>query len=196
VGSAAVTRISVEERVMTDDELVRQALSGDRTAYGKLVVCYTPLVRALCRARFWRADVVPDLVQETFTRGLQQLRTLQEPSKFGAWLLGIARNLCRAWRRDKENRRPCFSDITRDGPARLDPRLDPPAPVTLPRESTDHLMAEVRRLPCHLRETLLLYYTVERNTYQQVADLLNISPFAVNRRLTRARAILRRRLRP
>jgi RNA polymerase sigma factor (sigma-70 family) len=175
---------------MTDGELVK------RRAFGDLAQRYTPLVRAVCQARVWRTDVVPDLVQETFLRGLQHLDSLQEPERFGSWLLGIARNLCRQWRRDRENRQLCFSDVPRSADGQPDVRLDPPVPGEAERDDHHDLWAAVRQLPLPLRETLLLYYSKERITYAQIAALLKVSPATVNKRLTRARERLRRLLRP
>jgi RNA polymerase sigma-70 factor (ECF subfamily) len=176
---------------MDDEAQVRQALNGNHRAFTQLVERYTPLVYAYIRARVRRPDVVPDLVQETFSRAWAQRHTLQDPARFGAWLFGIARNICNAYFRDQRNRATrTFTDVSR-----LDPRLDPPAPEGRPREDLEQLMAEVYRLPLLLRAPLLLRLFNPHLTYQQLAGLLNTTPEAVNRRLTRARNQLRRRLR-
>jgi len=50
---------------MTDAELVRRAVAGDREAFADLVRMWSPRVLALCHARVRRADVAEDLAQET-----------------------------------------------------------------------------------------------------------------------------------
>lgn len=85
---------------MDDAELVRQVLQGNLGAYVGLVNSYTAPIAALCRAHIPRPDVVEDLVQETFLRGLDSLASLREPGSFGPWLYAIARHLCRDWLND------------------------------------------------------------------------------------------------
>jgi RNA polymerase sigma-70 factor (ECF subfamily) len=176
---------------MEDGQLVRQALDGNRGAFATLVEHYTGSVRALCRAQVHRADVA-DLTQETFTRAWRQLRGLRDPDRFGPWLLGIARNLCRCWRRDVRRRLQPFTDVPPDKDGKPDPRLDPPAPDTA-HDGLDDLKA---RVECVLRpwprllETFLLRY-LEGISYPRLAELLDVSPALICKRLTRAREILR-----
>jgi RNA polymerase sigma factor (sigma-70 family) len=179
---------------MDDGELVRQALNGGHSAFAILVERYTILVRAYCRYRIWRLDVVDDLAQETFLRAWRDLRSLKQPDKFGGFLLGIAKNLCRNWRKARQNSQTRFSDLEGDGQVRLDPRLDPPAPDDAMRDDMIDLMACVRRLPRRLRETVMLYFS-SGLAYRQLGDLLGISAAMVNKRLTQARERLRRCLR-
>ncbi len=56
-------------------------------------------------------------------------------------------------------------------------------------------MREVERLPMIYRQALMLYYYHDL-TYRELADMLGITPSAVNARLTRARTMLRERLQP
>jgi RNA polymerase sigma-70 factor (ECF subfamily) len=177
---------------MDDEELVHKVLGGNHGAFADLVARYTAAVRSRCRARVWRRDAVPDLVQGTFLRAWERLPTLSEASRFGPWLLGIARHLCSAWRRDLRNRQQCATDLVRaDGDRAL--KLDPPQPDDDPSEAIEQLMAEVRRLPVVLRETLLMYYTGS-HSYRELGYLLGVSGAAINKRLTSAREILRHRL--
>jgi RNA polymerase sigma-70 factor (ECF subfamily) len=172
---------------MDDAELVRQALRGNRQAYAQLVEHYTPVLYGLCSARVWRHDVVPDLVQEAFTRAWRQLQTLTAPERFGPWLRGIARHLCSSWHRDMENRQRLFTDLA----AQPDP-LVAENPL---RDDIDALMVEVRRLPLALREPLMLRLMNPQQSNSQLASYLDITLAAFNTRLTRARDLLRRRLR-
>jgi RNA polymerase sigma factor (sigma-70 family) len=165
------------ETNMDDAELVQQVLRGNRGAYQHLIERFTAQIRALCRANVWRQDAVDDLVQETFYRGLQNLRNLQKADRFGFWLYGIARNLCNDWNKDPHHRTAAMVD--RPAPAE-DNQL----------ERISDLMEAVRRLPPELRETLMLYYA-SAVTYAQLAEKLDISVPLVNKRLTEARKLLR-----
>ncbi|MCI0462820.1 MAG: RNA polymerase sigma factor [Gemmataceae bacterium] len=182
---------------MEDGQLVRQALDGNRGAFATLVERYTGLVLALCRARVHRLDDAEDLTQEAFTAALEDLQSLRDPDKFGAWLLGIARRLCCAWRGDVRRRMMCFCDVPRQQDGAPDPCLDPPAPADPLGDGFDELRAEVEQFlrpwP-RLRQTFMLWYA-ERTTYERLGELLGVTPAVICRRLARARDILCRCLR-
>jgi RNA polymerase sigma-70 factor (ECF subfamily) len=170
---------------MDDAELVRQVLQGNLGAYADLVERYTAQIAALCRAHIHRSHVVEDLVQETFLRGLNRLAGLREPSSFGFWLYGIARNLCRDWRHDRHNKH-----VSLDAAPPLPAATVPTEEDDLPDRSAD-LKKCIRRLPVELREVVEIYYAGGRVTYNELADRRGVSFGQVNKCLTRARRMLR-----
>jgi RNA polymerase sigma factor (sigma-70 family) len=165
---------------MDEAELVRQVLQGNLGAYGELVTRYTAQIAAVCRARVPRPEV-EDLVQESFLRGLDNLAGLREPEKFGSWLYGIARNLCRDWLNNRENQHGPLDAAAHLLAAPEDDRLD----------RTAALKQCIRRLPVELREVLEIYYSGGGVTYQQLADRMGVSFGQVNKWLTQARKLLR-----
>jgi RNA polymerase sigma-70 factor, ECF subfamily len=170
---------------MDDADLVRQVLQGNLGAYMDLLMRYTAQIAALCRGHISRPEVVEDLVQETFLRGLDRLADLRAPERFGFWLYAIARNLCRDWLND-----PHQQHLPLD-------RAAPQVMAPVPDDETDHqdrtadLKRCIRRLPVDLREIVEIYYAGGRVTYQGMADRLGVSFGQVNKLLTRARKMLR-----
>src|SRR4051812_20316501 len=80
-----------------DDEaaLVKRALAGDSTAFDELFTrCRPGLVRFIALI-IGDADDAESLAQEALTRTYAQLSTFRTETRFGAWLRGIALNLCR-----------------------------------------------------------------------------------------------------
>jgi RNA polymerase sigma-70 factor (ECF subfamily) len=170
---------------MDDAELVRQVLQGNTGAYAELVDRYTAQIAALCRAHVPRPEVVDDLVQETFLRGFDRLATLREPACFGQWLYTIARNLCRDWLNDPHHEYLSLDAAT--------PTLV--APASAGEDDRPDRIADlrecIRHLPVELREVVEIYYAGGRVTYQELADRLGASSGTVNKRLTKARKMLR-----
>ena len=82
-----------------DAELVRAVLAGDRSAYGTLYDRYVRLIEAVCFD--WTRDVgeAQDLCQDAFLLGFQRLGTLPRPDRYALWMVGVARRVCRDWRR-------------------------------------------------------------------------------------------------
>ena len=100
---------------MTDAELVRQTLAGQREAYAELARRWAPRLVAICHSRVRRADVADDLAQEALLRGFRSLGTLADPGRFGPWLCGIALRACLDWLKAKQNAQIPFSAL---GPGR------------------------------------------------------------------------------
>jgi RNA polymerase sigma-70 factor (ECF subfamily) len=170
---------------MDDADLVCQVLQGNPGAYGDLVDRYAAPIAAVCRAHVRRSDVVEELIQETFFRGLDRLASLREPDKFGGWLCAIARNLAREWLRDPARRHVdlelATSQLTvtdaADGYAHADR-------IVRVKTCVDHL-------PTKAREVVLTYYGGGRITYREMAELFGVSFGQINKWLTIARKQVR-----
>ena len=181
-----------ESFVSSDAELVHQALSGRTVAYGKLVRRWSGKILALCHARTGHAHTAEDLAQETLLRGFLALGSLTDRRKFGPWLCGIATRVCLDWLKSPRRSQVSSSE--------LDQHAAPaPSPAGREVDQVDRkdevglLLVEVERLPENYRQVLMLYYYGD-HTYRELAEILGVSAATVNVRLTKARALLRRRL--
>ena len=73
-----------------DHATIRAVLSGDKEAYGALVVRHShSLFRVTFRITGNEADA-EDVVQEAFLRGYQKLESFESRSNFGTWIYRIA----------------------------------------------------------------------------------------------------------
>ena len=84
-----------------DDEvrLVELVRVGDARAFAVLYDRYGRLVERVARDHVHDAESVADVAQEVFTRALERLATLRDPSRFRPWLLAITRNAAIDYRR-------------------------------------------------------------------------------------------------
>ena len=98
-------------------QLVEATLKGDKAAYGELYDRYAALIRAICYDTAQSVPSAQDLAQEVFLRAYQKLSSLRQPEKFGGWLVGIARRMCREYRRTKARDRHVFVEQFDDHPA-------------------------------------------------------------------------------
>src|SRR5688500_12806389 len=173
----------------TDDgELVRRARAGEPAAYGQLARRWAARVLAVCHARVGRS-AAEDLAQEALLRGLRALPTLEQPEKFGPWLIGIAVRTCLDWHKSAQG-----TEVSLDAmPPGHEAQVEVDGDATDRRERAGQLMREVERLPQAYREVLMLYY-YQDCTYQELADMLGVSAATINARLTKARAMLRTRM--
>jgi RNA polymerase sigma-70 factor (ECF subfamily) len=74
-------------------------LNGDRSAFAELYDRRARLIRAVCYDESRDVHTAADLTQEVFLRAYKNLGRLHDPDRFAAWLVGIARQVCREWRR-------------------------------------------------------------------------------------------------
>ena len=97
--------------------LVRQAQTGDREAFGELVQAFEPTVFGIIMRRLRNRAEASEVAQEVFLRALRKLDQLREPERFPGWLKRIAvrMSINRAVRRPKETMQA--PDVLGDGSA-------------------------------------------------------------------------------
>lgn len=70
-------------------QLVEQAQTGDRSAYGELVKRFQPAVYAIALARLRNPTEAQELAQEVFIHVMTRLGQLRDPHCFAGWLRQI-----------------------------------------------------------------------------------------------------------
>jgi RNA polymerase sigma factor (sigma-70 family) len=165
-----------------DADLARRARSGDRDAFAALVQRHHATLVRCCR-RLVGGDAAADAAQDAVVTAMLSLDRLRDDDRFGAWLVGIGLNTCRAILR-----RP---DVAA---AAGEPSPDP-ADVVAERELAARVREAIAELPRGQREAVTLFYLAGL-TQAEAAAHLGIPPGAVKARLHKARASLRVRLEP
>jgi RNA polymerase sigma factor (sigma-70 family) len=184
-----------EKSMISDGDLVRQALAGRAEAYEELVRRWAGRITALCHAKLGCAATADDIAQESLLRGYRALSSLSEPERFGAWLSTIARNNCINWLRARERTQVTFTALGHGNNLEgvLSEQTYEEEPELDRADESRKLRTEVAGLPEEFREVLALYYHHDM-TYREMAQVLGISPATINARLTKARGLLRERL--
>ena len=100
--------------MQTDASLIQETLEGNRSAYGGLYDRYAPLIRSVCYDTTGNLTDAQDLAQEVFLRAYSKLDTLRDGDRFGAWLVGIARHVCRDWIRNRSRKKTRTLDTNFD----------------------------------------------------------------------------------
>jgi len=91
-------------------ELVEKAQAGDRDSYGQLVDRYGAVVLAIAYGRTGNGAIAQDIAQDAFLIGFENISSLRQPGRFGAWLRGITTNLCKKWYQSQTYRRRLEED--------------------------------------------------------------------------------------
>ena len=167
--------------------LVERALAGENRAFALLVVQYRPAVRGQILALVRRSDDAEDLVQDVFCKVFEKLPHLREPRQFAPWLARIAANTATSWWRQRQARIRLEADLPTAAP-------HPHPDEILEREElARRVRTALRHLPARYRRVAEMHYQ-ERCTCRDIARFLNLPLSTVKYRLTRAHALMRRRM--
>ncbi|MGH3666126.1 MAG: bifunctional nuclease domain-containing protein [Egibacteraceae bacterium] len=177
-----------------DASLVAAARTGDREAFGALVLRHRPLLVRLCRRMLHDAALAEDAAQEAVVAALLNLDRLRRHDRFGPWLAGIGLNVCRQWLRTSS--RGLWSWESLLGGRQVPDVADPgPSPAELAEEAELAVLVKeaVAVLPDGQRAAVVLFY-LEGLTYRESAHALGINVGTLKSRLHKARANLQRHL--
>jgi RNA polymerase sigma factor (sigma-70 family) len=181
-------------RIHDLEPLVTAAAAGDRDAFGHIVTATSGLVSSISLAILRDVDMSRDVAQDVFLTAWRDLRKLRNPASFLPWLRQLARNRAHHVLRSRVRARRHEADAVADDylQAINDPRPNAAAQLVA-REESDALAGALDALPDDTREVLTLFYR-EGQSVAQVATLLDVTEDAVKKRLSRARATLRKTL--
>ena len=169
--------------MQSDESLMRRIQARDPGAFDALFARYADRVHRRIDAIVRSTASSDDLTQEVFLRAHKKLGQLRDPQSFAAWLIGIARQVCREWRRGRLRERHL--------------RVAMPADVTSSAEGDqpDERIREVRSaiasLPEKERLALHSFYLQELGT-EQARLVLGLSRSGFYRVLACARQRLAR----
>jgi RNA polymerase sigma-70 factor (ECF subfamily) len=169
-----------------DASLVKAAIEGDEDAFRGLVERYAAMATAIAFATTGDAEAAKDLVQDVFGEAYRSLRRLRSARKFAGWIAGIARRKAISWVRARARSKEEFG-----GGEELWASSAAPAGEDAERSETKRrVLVAVRGLPPGYREAVVLR-CLEGRSHAEICAALRISQAALDKRLTRAKEMLR-----
>lgn len=166
-----------------DEQAIQRVIGGDRDAFRSLVERHQSAICATIRALLPRYAEWEDLAQEVFLAAFVHLATFDATKgSFRTWLLAIARNQCRNVRQ-----RPLATQVAEN--SNLAGGRSPEE-LACEAEWFERLDAVLAALP---EEQRLSFVLVEMQglSYQEAADISEVTVGTVKSRLFRAKEWLR-----
>ena len=170
------------------EQLVALAIRGDRGAFGQLITRCERAMLAIAYAIIGEASAAADATQEAFLRAWQRLTELDDSRRFEAWLARIVRNAAHDQRRGK-SKREVESDVEQ---ADHRPFASPTSGLESHERETA-IATAMKQLDELTRAAVALRY-YEQLGSRQIAELLDLTPAAVDMRLSRGRTQLKQAL--
>ncbi len=165
-----------------------QVQEGNLQAFETVVRDYQNAVASVAFAGTGDVAGSEDIAQETFLVAWQSRGELREPSRLGAWLCGIARNLAKQWNRKRSAKKYAAADGEQ-----ADRAVDAgPSPIqrVISAEEQRTVWNSLEKIPETYREVLVLFYR-QSQSVAEVAATLDLSEENVRQRLSRGRNLLR-----
>lgn len=173
---------------LTDAQIVEMVLQGDASAFQELVRRYQKPVFGICYRMIRQREEAEDLAQEVFIKAYRYLGQYNHTHKFSSWLLKIATNTSiDAIRKKRVETLPLDEEIKTN-------HEDVSAEKAfLQEEMQRDIEKAIAALPPDYRMVILLYHH-HGQSYQQIAEGMEIPMSMVKNRLFRARKILKESL--
>ena len=180
-------------RKMNDDALITAFQGGDHDVYRFLVERHQERIRNLLFSIFHDRDFIDDLAQEVFIKAYQALPHFRFEASFYTWLYRIAVNKSRDELRKKKIRR-FFSFQTLDEgiEKELNVRLSVPPED---RDTQELVALGLKSLPEKFRTAVVLK-DIDGLSYEEIAEVMQCELGTVKSRISRARSMLRKALKP
>jgi len=172
--------------------LVERARQGDRAAFGQLVNEYKDKIYNYVARMLNDPYEAEDVTQEAFLRAYKSLPRFRGASSFHTWLYRIASNLAIDVVRKRKRQDPTFSldEPLESDDGEYERELPDETGGPEDRTSTRETRVAVRRaimdLPEKLRDVMILY-ELQGETYEDIADILDVPLGTVKSRLFNAR---------
>jgi RNA polymerase sigma-70 factor, ECF subfamily len=171
-------------------ELVRRVRDGDAAAFDVVHAAFNARLFGFLARLARSTDVAQDLLEETWLRFVSHAGRLDADTRLAPWLFAVARNLHVSYCRSRSLEASHTVDAVSLWPIL---RVASPFEQTATHELERRIEAAIATLPAAFREVLLLV-AVEGLRPAEAAVVCGISPDALRQRLSRARALLARRL--
>lgn len=179
----------------SDEELIALIKQGNEPALNRLMFRYKHKLFAFISRYVKDDDAAYDILQETFIKLYFKANTYNSEYKFSTWLYQIAINLCRDWGRKQKIRQLFSLDNLRETEENSnyhDIIADPEGNIeelTDLKKNLKQLNKEIQRLP-HKLKIVLILFAIEEKSQEECAEILGVTPKAIETRVYRARKIL------
>ena len=190
------------QEVALDRLLVDRFKNGDQTAFDEMVARYWGRIYSMVHQLLRNTQDAEEVTQDAFIRAHRGLVNFRGDSAFSTWLYQIATNLARNrywywWRRKRDKSVSFDQPIGPDGDMTLadviPAELETPDDITVTQEFVDRIGEGMAKLGAKHREILTLR-NIKNLSYEEIAEVLQISVGTVKSRIARARESLRSKL--
>ena len=187
----------------SDQLLVERVKSGDKQAFGLLVVKYQSRLARLVGRMVYDTSEIEDIVQDSFIRAYRALPEFRNDSAFYSWLYRIGVNAAKSWlsthgRRKAAARSPLESDEENPESDYLDRLIQDnatPENVLMSKQVGEAVNRALEGLSEEIRMAIVLC-EIDGLSYEEIAQAMDCPIGTVRSRIFRAREAISLKLKP
>ncbi len=179
---------------MSDEQLIRETLSGSNKSFGELVQKYQQQVFRTAMGFVHSKEDAEDIAQDVFIKVFHALETFEGKSQFPTWLYRITVNVC--INHINKNKWQKLLNIPNDGFKSILNRSDDKKNALQQIEESEREQAiknAIDLLPTKQRTAFILS-KYEDLSQREIAEIMKITEGAVEQLLQRAKLFLRKKL--
>lgn len=182
---------------MDELELISQLKNKDRDAFKRLVEDWQGMVYNTALGMLQNEEDAEDISQEVFVQVYESIYSFKGQSKLSTWIYRITVTKCLdAIRKRKRKKRFAFiqslynknDELMHDPPDFVHPGIRAER-----KEDAEKLFRALEKIPVN-QKTAFILNKMEMLSYQEVAEILNVSTNAVDSLLQRAKKNLKKQL--
>ena len=184
----------------SDAQLVEQTMAGKRQAYDELIKRHQRRALAVSYRLLGNTHDAAEVTQDAFLKAYASLRTLEDPQRFGGWLMRIVANLSLNRRRGRKHTSALPVDDILGGEgqpaagvaegATATGRADDPYQQLEGKELGRRLLEAMDQLPEKQRMAIVLF-TINQMPQKDIAQAMDCSVEAVKWHVFQGRKKLR-----
>jgi RNA polymerase sigma-70 factor, ECF subfamily len=184
---------------LTDNEIIRQIVEGDRNMFRKLVERYQPMVFRTCLGFLHHKDDADDLTQDIFIQVYQTLPRFKGEASLATWIYRISVNasLNKIRKSHKSQFFQRFETLFRNEKSKEYqfpiPETENPETILILSEHREWVQKALNSLTDN-QHTAFVLSKYDELTQKEIATIMNITEGAVEALLQRAKANLREKL--
>ncbi len=179
-----------------DIQVIDRVLGGDIESFSQIIDKYKDKTFNYVYSQIKDYDEAHDITQEIFIMTIEALRSFRRESKFSTWFYSIMVNYCKNYRKKNSRFHLVPIAVTR-GDTEYDLQIpderENPEEEVIMNDSLRIVREEIDQLPNDYREILLLR-DIQGLTYNEIAEILDISLSNVKVRIHRGREFLKNKL--
>ena len=180
---------------MEEKELVRQSKEGNEEAFASLVKKYKTKVFNLAWSLTRDRETADDLAQEAFIKAYISLPKFQFKSEFGTWLYRITVNHVKDYLRKKSKMSKMLFEKMKEMPLVQESEMMKKEKEQISEQRRKLVRQGLQTIP-EKYQIILSLRDIQGFSYEEITEILKISPGTVDSRLHRARKMLRKKLAP
>ena len=175
---------------MNQPELIEQLQQGDESAFKKLVDEWQDMVYNTALGIVQNADDADDITQEVFIQAYQSISSFKGESKISTWLyrITVSKSLDHEKRKKRKKRFGFVQSLfgSREEEQLHPAEFDHPGVQLEKKERAGELFGALKQIPDKQRIAFTLH-KLEGQSYQEIAEIMNISLYAVESLMSRAK---------